>query len=413
MGADIPWLAMGNMAKATHKAYLDILMPKFLMLALMSGLAECTCLKGRDIAVMVGENMIPNWTFPIRGCANEELETANYVHSGQVPGRLLGVCVPPGDISSSSPQGPAQESNKKGTLKHMNLLVAVDGLTPQGTMDELVVKTEPLLCKDMRVETANQLLLHNQGLELLSMRLTITPTPLSSITEGIENTPRPPEGEDLAAFFSQQACILETYIKAKLSALRVVDELPLVRTLQEPGLLEQVANCPPHSLAAYWVIQAAAGSEQGPLQKKARKGDRKGKWEGKGKSSGKSSSKGYGEWKGVGNGQGEDKSKGAGKTSWQRPHNAWGSDTQLPYPPQSGQWGNQGAWGTTQPAQLPSPAQQWRPTGRTAQQTWENTYEPSTSMGTQDYWQEGNNTAAASGARNYDRAYRDEERSWG
>ena len=207
MGVDIPWLAMGNMAKATHKAYLDIIMPKFLMLALLSGLAESTALRGRDVAVMVGENMIPHWTFPIRGCDNEELERTNYVHSGHGPGKLLGVCVPPGDISSSSPQGPAQESNKKGTLKHMNLLVAVDGLTPQGTMDELVVKTEPLLCKDMRVETANQLLLHNQGLELLSMRLTIMPTPLSSITEGIENTPRPPEGEDLAAFFSQQACI--------------------------------------------------------------------------------------------------------------------------------------------------------------------------------------------------------------
>ena len=71
MGKDIPWLAMGNMAKATHKAYLDLLMPKFLMLALLSGLAECTGLKGRDVAVMVGENMIPNWAFPIRGCAGE------------------------------------------------------------------------------------------------------------------------------------------------------------------------------------------------------------------------------------------------------------------------------------------------------------------------------------------------------
>ena len=60
MGKDVPWLEMGNMAKANHKAYLDLLMPKFLMLALLSGLAECTGLKGRDVAVMVGENMIPN-----------------------------------------------------------------------------------------------------------------------------------------------------------------------------------------------------------------------------------------------------------------------------------------------------------------------------------------------------------------
>ena len=245
----------------------------------------------------------------------------------------------------------------------------------------------------------------------MSMRLTIISTSLADITEGIGNTPKPPEGEELATLVSLQACILAPYIKAKLNALSAVEILPQVRSPQEAGLLEQVVNCPPHSLAAYWVVQAAAASEQGPFQKRARTGDRKGKWEGKGKSDGKSSSKGYGGWKGAGKGQGEGKSKGAGKASWQRPYKAWGNDSQLPYPPQSGQWGNQGAWEQTQQTQIPSPAQHWRPTGRTAQQAWENTYESSTPMDTQGYWHEVSHTAAASGAQNFDRAYRTEGRT--
>jgi hypothetical protein len=408
MGADIPWMAMGNMAKAAHKAYLDLLMPKFLMLALLSGLAECTHLKGRDIAVMVGENMVPNWAFPIRGRASEELEKANYVQPGQAPGRLLAVCVPPGDISSSAPQEVAQESHKKGTLKHMNLLVAVDGLTPQETMKELLDKTKPLLCKDIKAEMANQLLLHNQGLELLSIRLTMMPTSLADINEGINSTPKPSGEEELTTLLSQQACILAPYIRAKQNALRVVDGLMSVRYIEEASILEEVVNCPSHSLAAYWVIQAATVSDQGPLHKRARKGDRKGKWEGKGKSEGKSSGKGYVGWKGAGKGQGEGKSKGTAKGSWQRPHKAWWGETQLPYPPQSWQWGNQAAWDETQQAPSPSPAQQWRPTGRTTQQAGKSTYESSTPLSTQEYWHEGSQTAAASGAQNFVRAHSNE-----
>ena len=174
---------------------------------------------------------------------------------------------------------------------------------------------------------------------------------------------------------------------------------------------DRVVNCPPHSLAAYWVVQAAAASEQGPLQKRARKGDRKRKWEGKGKSDGKSTSKGYGGWKGAGKGQGEGKSKGAGNAPWQRPHKAWWDDTQLPYPPPSWQWGNQAAWDETQQTPSPSPAQQWRPTGRTTQQAGKNTYESSTPLSTQEYWHEGSHTAAASGAQNFDRAYSNEGRT--
>ena len=159
------------------------------------------------------------------------------------------------------------------------------------------------------------------------------------------------------------------------------------------------------------VIQAAAASEQGSQKRARSKGDRKGKGEGKGKSDSKSSNKGYGGWNETSKGQGEGKSKGAGKASWQHPYNAWRDDTQLPYPPQSWQWGNQAAWDETQQTPSPSPAQQWRPTGQTTQQAGKNTYESSTPLNTQEYWHEGSHTAAASGAQNFDRAYSNEGRT--
>ena len=158
----------------------------------------------------------------------------------------------------------------------MNLLVSVEGLTPRETMEELVDKTEPLLCSDIRVEIANQLLLHNQGLELLSLRLTIMSTSVADIIEGINKTSCPAEGEELATLVSQQACILAPYIKNKRKALYAAERLPRVRSAQEPSLLGQVVNCPPHSLAAYWVIQAAAASEQGSQKRARSKWDRKG-----------------------------------------------------------------------------------------------------------------------------------------
>ena len=153
-------------------------------------------------------------------------------------------------------------------------------------MEELLNFTPPLIDKDIGEAEAVQLLLHNQAVELIPLHLTPHSIPNSKLVAGIQATPIPPAGQSLLEVLNGQHSIWYGLIEQKRHALRRLDAVSRVRYGEVGGLLKEVENCPPYSLAAWRVIQPTGGANPGPAPKKARKGD-KGQGNGKGKQRGK------------------------------------------------------------------------------------------------------------------------------
>lgn len=317
VGTNVPWLTMGMFGKQTHQAFVDIFLPRLLVLALHMGLAGRVKQEGRDISVVVGQHMVPCRAYPAPEVTQEEFENIKSSEGRLSAGRIMAVCMPPGDAAMRAKDDGFNHSNKAGSLKHMNLLVTVNGLTPPTVMGQLLNFTPPLLNKGMKEAQATQLLLHNQTVELVPLMLHPSPIANTDLEAGIKEMAPLTTDQTLLEFLDSQQSIVSNLIAQKRTALEVVDMAHPVENATEVGRLGNVENCPPHSQAAWFVLQTAKGTNNGPAPKRARRGERseasgKGKKPGvKGKTRGRSSQAGPGSSSGKG--------KGEGAGSWWQP----------------------------------------------------------------------------------------------